>query len=88
MEINQLDNKGIVTVESLVAGYQWICVSPGYMGGHPAVFGKSICVELILDFILQGMTIEEISQDYDLPIEAVQGVMRFAQESVIARKVG
>jgi hypothetical protein len=32
MEINQLDNKGIVTVESLVAGYQWICVSPGYMG--------------------------------------------------------
>jgi uncharacterized protein (DUF433 family) len=68
----------------VISGFVFLLVT----WGHPAIFGKRISVELILDFILQGMTIEEISQDYDLPIEAVQEVMRFAQESVIARKVG
>lgn len=85
---DKIDEQGFVTNFAIVPGYKWICIAPGYMGGHPAIFGKRVSVQLVLDFVSQGLTLEEIAEDYDLPLEAVKETLKFAQESVEARMVG
>ena len=80
------DEKGNLTDRAKVAGYDWICIAPGYMGGHPAIFGKRVSVQFILERIEEGFSPEEIQQDFDLPLEAVQEAIRFAKENLLARR--
>lgn len=64
--------------ESLVSGYQWIVVHPELLGGQPAIRGTRISVAHILECLSNGMTFEEISEEYGLPAECFPEAMRYA----------
>ena len=80
------DKDGNLTDDAKVHGYKWVCIAPGYMGGHPAIFGKRVSVQFILERIEEGHTPEEIQQDFNLPLEAVQEAIRFAKENLSSRR--
>jgi uncharacterized protein (DUF433 family) len=56
---------------------------PGIMVGKPVIKGTRITVELILDKLAEGQTVEQILEDYPhLTREGVQAALRYAAESV------
>lgn len=56
----------------------WIVSTPGTLGGKPRVNGHRIAVEHIKNWILTGgLTPEQVSAEYDLPLEAVYAAMAY-----------
>ena len=75
----------MINETDLVAGYKWIAISDGYLGGAPAIYKKRISVDLILTFLAQGLTPSEIASEYDLPQEAVLEAIKFSQDEIAKR---
>ena len=64
-------------------GYRWIVVSPDLLGCQPTIKGTRISVSLVLQFLADGMTAQEISNDYPgFPVKSVSEVLRFASENI------
>ena len=62
-------------------GYQWIVVDERMLGGNPCVKGTRLSVELILTCLADGMTPEQINEDYgNFPKESMPEILRFAAE--------
>ncbi len=62
-------------------GYEWIVVDERMLGGNPSIKGTRLSVELILNCLADGMTPEEIDEDYgNFPKEAIPEILRFAAE--------
>ncbi len=86
-KIKYYDDDGHILKASLIPGYQWICQAPGYMGGQPSIFGKRISVGFILECIEQGMTPDEIAEDFELTLQAVQEAIHYASDVVQQRAI-
>ncbi|RLE95255.1 MAG: hypothetical protein DRJ55_02130 [Thermoprotei archaeon] len=69
----------------ILAGYKWLEVVPGRRGGRPTVKGTRITVDDILEALANGWSIEEISENYKIPVEAIHEALRYALETI--RKV-
>ena len=64
---------------------QWIISDPGVMMGKPVVSGTRITVELILEKLAAGETIEQILDAHPrLTREAIQAALAFAGEALRA----
>lgn len=64
-------------------GYQWIVVDPDLLGGQPAVKNTRLSVSHVLACLAEGMTAEEIRQDYPgFPPESVPEILKFAAEQL------
>ena len=68
----------LITRDSIVQGYKWVCIHPGYMGGRPALFGKRVSIDFILKSIAGGLSLDELAADYNLPKEALIEALQFA----------
>lgn len=65
--------------------YNWIIESPDLLGGKPTVRGTRISVSQVLECLSQGMTPEEIVEDYPgFPKESVPEILKFASDYVAA----
>jgi len=63
-----------------------ITVNPAIFGGKPIIRGLRISVEMILDLLSQGVTKEELLEDYpDLESEDLQACLAYAK-TVIANE--
>ena len=69
----------------LLPGYRWLEVVPGRRGGRPTVKGTRVTVDDILEALANGWSVEEVSENYKIPLEAVYEALRFALETL--RKV-
>ncbi len=78
----------MIKESDILPGYKWIVVAKGYLGGNPSIYNKRTSVDLILKFLSQGMTPDEIATDYELPKEAILEAIDFARSEVAKRKVG
>jgi uncharacterized protein (DUF433 family) len=66
-------------------GEQWIASDPNVMMGKPVVFGTRITVELILEKLAAGESIEQILDEHPrLTRQAVQAALAFAREALRA----
>jgi len=64
---------------------QWIVSDPNVMMGKPVVAGTRITVELILEKLAAGETIEQILDAHPrLSREAIQAALAFAKEALRA----
>ena len=64
---------------------EFISFNPGILGGKPVIRGTRISVELILEKIAAGDSIEEILTSYPhVTREAVQAAIAFAAETLRA----
>ncbi len=64
----------------LLPGYKWLEVVPGRRGGRPTVKGTRITVDDILESLASGWSVEEIAENYRIPVEAVYEALRYASE--------
>lgn len=70
---------------TLLPGYKWLEVVPGRRGGRPTIKGTRVTVDDILEALATGWSVEEVAENYKIPLEAVYEALRFALEAV--RKV-
>ena len=70
-----------------IPGFQWIVVDADLLGGQPAIKGTRLSVSHILACLSEGMSPDEIANDYPgFPTQAVPEVLKFA--SVQIEKLG
>ncbi len=66
-----------------VPGYNWIVVDADLLGGQPTVKGTRLSVSHILACLAEGMTGDEIAEDYPgFPPQALSEILKFASEQV------
>lgn len=64
-------------------GYHWIVCDPDLLGGQPTIKGTRLTVAHVLACLSEGMTGEEIAEDYPgLPPESMSELFTFAGEQV------
>ena len=62
-------------------GFTWIVFDADLLGGKPTVKGTRISVAQVLACLAEGMSGQDISEDYEgFPPEAVPEVLRFAAQ--------
>lgn len=65
-----------------------ITVNPNVCFGKPCIRGHRIWVSLVLDFLAEGMTVEEILGDYpDLTVEDIRACIAYGAEMARERYV-
>lgn len=65
-----------------------ITVDPKQMGGLPCIRGLRIPVAAVVEMISEGMTDDEIIEDYpDLEKEDIREALRYAAEAVREREL-
>ena len=69
----------------LLPGCRWLEVMPGRRGGRPTVKGTRVSVDDVLEALANGWSVEEVAENYRIPVEAVYEALRYALE--ILRKV-
>ncbi len=69
----------------LLPGYRWLEVVPGRRGGRPTVKGTRVAVDDIVEALASGWSVEEVAENYRIPVEAVYEALRYALEAL--RKV-
>jgi uncharacterized protein (DUF433 family) len=83
MDTAQIDDRGAV-----VARFDRITTDPGHMGGLPCIRGLRIPVATVVDMLAEGMTVDEIIEDYpDLQPEDVEQALHYAADSVREREL-
>ncbi len=61
--------------------YKWIVINSNLLGGKPTVRGTRISVALILQCLSEGMSPQEIANDYPgFPSESVPEILKFASK--------
>ena len=68
------------TEKDLVPGYKCIVVCIGYLGGRPALLGKRMSVQQILENLANGMTREEFQDLFEIEPSTIDEVLNFAAE--------
>ena len=64
---------------------EWIVSNPSVMMGKPVIVGTRITVELILEKLAAGETVEDLLEAHPrLTREAIQAVLAFAAEALRA----
>ena len=69
----------------MLPGYRWLEIVPGRRGGRPTVKGTRVTVDDILEALANGWSVEEVAENYRIPVEAVYEALRYALETL--RKV-
>jgi len=66
----------------LLRGYKWLEVVHGRRGGRPTVKGTRVSVDDILEALANGWSVEEVAENYRIPVEAVYEALRYASETI------
>ena len=69
----------------IIDGFKYIEVDPNKYSGKPVIKNTRVTVEAVLESLGYGWDIKEVSNGYNVPVEAVQEAIRFALDLI--RKV-
>ena len=66
-----------------------IAVNPNIHFGKPCVAGTRIPVQSVLELVSEGLSFEEITQDYcpDLEIEDIRACIQYAIDVIVAEDI-
>lgn len=64
-----------------------ISIDPNVCFGKPCIRGRRLWVSLILDFLAAGMTVKEITEEYDIEEEDVLACIAYGAEMARERFV-
>ena len=83
MDTVQMDDRG-----AIVTRFDRITTDPAQMGGLPCIRGLRIPVATVVDMLAEGMTVDDIIDDYpDLEPEDIGQALHYAAESVREREL-
>ncbi len=66
----------------MLPGYRWLEVVPRRRGGRPTVKGTRVAVDDILEALASGWSVEEVAENYRIPVEAIYEALRYALETL------
>ncbi|MHC1628006.1 MAG: DUF433 domain-containing protein [Candidatus Nezhaarchaeales archaeon] len=66
----------------VLPGYKWLEVVPNRRGGRPTIKGTRVTVDDILEALASGWSVEEVTENYRVPVEAVYEALRYASEAL------
>ncbi|WFO74597.1 DUF433 domain-containing protein [Desulfurococcaceae archaeon MEX13E-LK6-19] len=69
----------------IIEGFRYIEVDPNKYSGKPVIKNTRVTVEALLESLGYGWNVEEVSREYNVPVEAVREAVRFALD--LLRKV-
>jgi uncharacterized protein (DUF433 family) len=64
---------------------EYIVSAPGVCAGEPTFKYTRINVEHALDLLSGGWTVEQVSQAYHVPVDAVREAIRLAKQALISQ---
>ena len=65
-----------------------IVIDPQVLAGKPVIKGTRIAVELVIDRLAQGWSVEQILEEYDhLTLEDTRACLRHAREVLRSERV-
>jgi len=70
---------------TILPGYKQLEIVPNRRGGRPTVKGTRVTVDDILEALANGWDVEEVAENYRIPVEAIYETLRYASETI--RKV-
>lgn len=62
-------------------------VNPRVHSGAPVLRGTRMPVDTIIDNFQFGLTVAEISEQFELPPECIQAILGYAKDHVLARSI-
>ena len=70
-------------LQKKISDNDWVVTHPDLLGGTPCIKGTRLSVSFVLKCLSEGMTPEEISNDYPgFPKECINEILKFASENV------
>lgn len=74
-------NMDISAQDTPIQGYKWLVRNQDRFGGKPTIKGTRFSVSFILGCLAEGMTYEEIVQDYsEFPRESLPEILKLAAQ--------
>jgi uncharacterized protein (DUF433 family) len=61
---------------------EYVVCAPGVCGGRPTFKYRRIGVQNALELLSGGWTVEQVSQEYDLPVVAIQEALDLAVQAI------
>jgi len=58
--------------------FRFIVFDPEVCGGKPVVKGTRVTVEVVLESLAEGWSVEEVAEGFKIPREAVFEVLKYA----------
>ncbi len=74
-------SSNVITKRMDWTGCVWVESIPGRMHGTPVVLNSRMDADGVLLNADEGMSAEEIAEEFGSPVEAVMGVLEFARRS-------
>ncbi len=67
------------------SGCEYVERVPGRLGGAPVVRNSRVRADTLIECIELGESVEQIADNYELDIEDVRAVLRFAQDQSLMK---
>jgi uncharacterized protein (DUF433 family) len=61
---------------------EYVVCAPGVCGGRPTFKYRRVGVQNALELLAGGWTVEQVSQEYDLPLVAIQEALDLAAQAI------
>ena len=74
----KIDDQRRIDTRSLVSGFKHLVKDADYLGGDVAFIERRLSVAQLLDEMANGISMEELSEMYSLPLEAIYEAVRYA----------
>ena len=58
--------------------FRFIVFDPEVCGGKPVIKGTRVTVEVVLESLANGWSVEEVAEEFKIPREAVLEVLKYA----------
>ena len=58
--------------------FRFIVFDPEVCGGKPVIKGTRVTVEVVLESLAEGWSVEEVAEEFKIPKEAVLEVLKYA----------
>lgn len=58
---------------------KYVVAAPGVCGGRPTLKGRRLDARHVMGYLRTGDTVEQLAQDFKLPLEAIQEVIQLAE---------
>ena len=58
--------------------FRFIVFDPEVCGGKPVIKGTRVTVEVVLESLAEGWSVEEVAEEFKIPREAVLEALKYA----------
>lgn len=70
-----------------LTGFKYIVVDEDVLGGKPRIKNTKVSVDVILESLANGWSIEEVAEGYKISVDAILEAVKFASQDTSKYKL-